>query len=100
MYIILWRYKVRPENLSQFESAYGPAGRWVQLFKRGEGFISTELLHYSENNNEYLTIDRWNSREASKMFLANFDGEYKKIDFEMENLTLEETFLGSFESIT
>ena len=34
MYVIIWRYRVKPEQADVFERHYGAAGSWVELFRR------------------------------------------------------------------
>jgi len=57
--ITVWEFRVRPERLSEFLSAYAPGGDWDLLFRRGEGFLSTELLRDERDETRFLTIDRW-----------------------------------------
>jgi hypothetical protein len=62
MYVVLWRFRPREGRQSEFERAYGPSGEWALLFRRGDGYLGTELLQRSEDPREYLTLDRWTSR--------------------------------------
>jgi len=45
MYIIVWEYTVRDGHEAEFEKTYGPNGDWEQLFKQGEGYLGTDLVH-------------------------------------------------------
>jgi quinol monooxygenase YgiN len=96
MLIIVWQFRVRPERLSEFLSANSPGGDWERLFRRGEGFLSAELLRDEGDETRFLTIDRWASREARDRFLARFRDEYEALDRKCEDLTLEETRIGDF----
>ncbi len=37
MFVILWEFEVKPGGEQSFESAYGPGGAWIQLFRRDPG---------------------------------------------------------------
>jgi heme-degrading monooxygenase HmoA len=84
---------------SEFENAYGPAGDWALLFRQGDGYLGTELLRHSDDPREYLTADRWTSREAYQTFRDRFDSEYRQLDRRLEGLTEEETLLGTYEAL-
>jgi heme-degrading monooxygenase HmoA len=96
MLILVWEFHVRPERLSEFLSAYSPGGDWDRLFKRGEGYISTELVRDERDETRFLTLDRWESREARDRFLTRFREEYDALDRRCEDFTLEETPVGDF----
>ena len=97
MYVLLWRFRPLVGRQSDFERAYGPSGPWVRLFRRGEGYLGTELLRRSDDSGEYLVLDRWASRAAFEAFLARWDNDYRRLDHRLEELTEEETPLGAFE---
>ena len=101
MYIILWRFRLRMGRQSEFERAYGPSGEWALLFRRGDGYLGTELLLRSEDSTEdsreYITLDRWVSRASYEAFRAQFSSEYQRLDRRFEELTEEEAPLGAFE---
>jgi heme-degrading monooxygenase HmoA len=100
MYVVLWRFRPTRGRKSEFERAYGPSGPWTRLFRRGEGYLGTELLRRSDASGEYLAIDRWASRDAYEAFRARWSSEYRRLDHRLEELTEEETPLGSFEALT
>jgi heme-degrading monooxygenase HmoA len=99
MYVVLWRFRPREGRQSEFERAYGPSGEWARLFRRGDGYLGTELLQRSEDPREYLTLDRWTSRAAYEAFRARWSDEYRWLDHRLEELTEEETLLGAFEAL-
>ena len=99
MYVILWRFRPLLGRESEFEDAYGPSGEWASLFRKGDGYLGTELLRHSDDPREYLTVDRWASRAAYETFLNGFDSEYRQLDRRLEGLTEEETLLGTFEAL-
>ena len=97
IHVILWRFRVRMDRESEFERAYGPVGEWTLLFRRGDGYLGTELLRHSEDLREYLTVDRWASRAAYEAFRERFSSEYRQLDRRLEELTEEEALIGTFE---
>ena len=96
MFIIVWGYQVGAEKRAAFEEIYSPDGAWGQLFKKGAGYLGTELLHSTEYPGRYLTIDRWNSKEDYESFLSQWKDEYENLDRECEGLTEDESCLGRF----
>jgi heme-degrading monooxygenase HmoA len=99
MLIIIWKYQVKAEKLSEFESIYSPNGAWVELFKKSMGYLGTELLHDETNHQRYLTIDRWNSEEEYEAFLSEWETEYKALDAQCEGLTESESPIGKWTMI-
>ena len=82
----LWEFAVLPARQAEFESHYGPEGDWVRLFRRGTGYLGSELLQDRANPQRYLTIDRWESLEAWRAFRRHFAEEYERLDREFEGL--------------
>ena len=74
MIALVFRYEVRDPE--EFERAYGPNGEWSQFFRRGHGYIGTELLRDLDEPERYLVIDRWESIDAYNGFLEEFRDEY------------------------
>jgi heme-degrading monooxygenase HmoA len=99
LYVVLWRFRSLVGRESEFEQAHGPSGEWTQLFRRGDGYLGTELLRRSDDPREYLAIDRWASRVAYEAFRARWSSEYRRLDGLLGELTEEETPLGAFEVI-
>lgn len=96
MYAIVWTYTTRPGQAEAFSEAYGPAGPWAQLFMSAEGYLGTELMRSEERPEEFITIDRWDSREAFVGFMAESGDDYQGLDEQFAGLTLIETRLGAF----
>ena len=96
MYVIVWRFEIRPGSEAEFEALYGPSGRWAALFRRGAGFCATELLRGDPQAREYLTIDRWDSGAAYDEFRHAHAEAYDALDSAGDHLTVTETHLGSF----
>jgi heme-degrading monooxygenase HmoA len=92
-FVVAWFYRTRPEQRAEFERAYGPDGVWAALFRRGEGYLGTELFRDGES---YLVLDRWASQDEHERFGRVFGGEYEALSAESEVLYHEETLLGAF----
>jgi hypothetical protein len=87
---IVWRYRVRPESVTQFESAYGRAGAWAKLFAAGAGYVGTELLR--DVDGSYLQDD-------FDHFLVEHRAAYAALDAVCDSWTLEEARLGVYETL-
>jgi heme-degrading monooxygenase HmoA len=99
MYVVLWQFRSLVGRQSEFERAYGPSGKWARLFRRGDGYLGTELLRRSDDSGEYLVLDRWASRGAYEAFRARWSSEYRRLDRRLEEITEEEVLIGAFEMI-
>jgi ribosomal-protein-alanine N-acetyltransferase len=99
VFVIVWEFRVRPNKRRAFQKAYSPDGVWGTFFRRGEGYIRTELIRDRENPQRYLTIDVWVSRQAYERFKKHNRVEYLAIDEEYESLTQSEKLIGEFQSI-
>ena len=98
MFVIVWRFRARPDKLETFARAYGADGDWVELFRRADGFVATELLRDSTTSGGFMTIDRWRSRADYDRFRERFQAAYADLDARMESLTTDEHRVGQFET--
>jgi heme-degrading monooxygenase HmoA len=96
MHVIVWRFRANPERRADFVAAYGPDGDWARLFRRGEGYIGTELLADRADPNTFLCIDRWRSEADFAAFKQLHGDAYRALDQRCEALTVEEIPLGSY----
>lgn len=96
MHVILWRFTPRPGKEDEFELRYAAGGAWDLLFRKAEGFVSTELLRPAGEGTSYVTIDRWRSAAAFADFLQDNKEAYAALDAECECLTTEEARIGTF----
>jgi heme-degrading monooxygenase HmoA len=87
-FIVIWKYKVKEDMISEFEKLYGKDGEWISLFKKSSDYIGTEI--YKGINNIYITIDYWKSKETYNNFKNSFKINYFEIDKKGEGLTYEE----------
>ncbi len=95
-FLYLWAYEVLPGKLEDFLELYGPNGSWAALFRRADGYVSTELLLDLDRATRFVTIDRWESRDAFMRFRTQFTKEFARLDRLGEKLTSREILLGEF----
>ena len=99
MFLALWEFEVKPGCQNRFETVYGPADDWAQLFRTDSHYQGTRLLQDSFRENVYLTIDAWLSRSAYESFLQSHNKEYRALDAICEGLATVERRIGVFEEI-
>jgi heme-degrading monooxygenase HmoA len=95
-YAYVWEFRVAPEHREAFERHYGPTGSWVTLFRESPGYIESWLLRDQTDGLRYLTIDRWESAAAYRLFRARFAEQYAALDRLCEHLTTCENSLGHY----
>ena len=93
----LWQFEVAAEREAQFVAAYRSDGAWAALFAAAPGFIRTEL--WRDGDGIYLTADHWRSFEDFERFQATQGEEYRRLDVELEGVSVAETFLGAFDLV-
>jgi heme-degrading monooxygenase HmoA len=92
----MWEFNVKREFESEFEKLYGPEGEWARLFRKGEGYLGTELFRDVIVEGRYVTIDYWSSRAAYEAFRGRFRDAYEQLDDHCALLTEKEVRLGEF----
>lgn len=90
MHVIEWDFLPRPERLDEFLAVYGEDGDWVRLFRRGTGYLGTELRPMADRPGWYRCIDRWRSAKDYAAFRADRAAEYAALDRACERLTQDE----------
>ena len=90
MYVIEWEFLPATGRENEFIAAYGPEGTWVELFRKGRGYLGTELRPLVEKPGWYRTVDRWTSQEHYLEFRRQFAAQYAQIDSACELLTARE----------
>lgn len=96
MFLRVWQFRASPGNEAEFETVYGPGGDWGRLFRAGPGYLGTELLKAEQGTSDYLTIDRWESRDAWISFLELHSVEYEALDRACERLCSVDARIGEF----
>ena len=96
-YLIIWEFRVRIGMEKRFDAAYRSGGEWARFFKRGKGYVGTELNRDVRDPQRFVTLDFWTSREAYEKFREQHLAEYKTIDGMCEAMTEKESEIGKFE---
>jgi heme-degrading monooxygenase HmoA len=86
-HVIIWEFLVRAGREREFEKVYGPAGAWAALFSKSPEHLGVELLQDTTTSRRYLTIDRWSSADAFRVFREAHADEYAALDARGEGLT-------------
>jgi heme-degrading monooxygenase HmoA len=94
--VLVWEYRVPAASAAEFERRYGPDGDWAQLFRRGAGYLGTQLLRDAGEPGRYVTCDRWRRLADFAAFKATFGAQYAALDAQCDALTEEERALGQF----
>ena len=97
MIALIFSYEARDPQ--EFERVYGSDGEWAEFFRRGHGYIGTELLRDVETPGRYVVIDRWESAEAYNAFVAEHREEYLRRADESAFHHEQELRLGTFENV-
>jgi heme-degrading monooxygenase HmoA len=92
---VIWEFRPAEGGVAGFELAYGADGRWAELFRRGVGYLGTELVRPEAAGGWYRTIDRWRSEDDYEAFLEAFAAEYQALDAACTVLTADERFVVS-----
>ena len=95
-FIYIWEFIAAAGHICEFESMYGPEGEWAALFKLHPGYIGTELLRDGGNPRKFLTIDRWESKQAYEEFRTLYKMRFAELDALGEKLTEREARIGEF----
>ena len=97
MIALVFSYQAR--DTAEFERVYGPEGEWAEFFRRGRGYVGTELLRDIENPGRYLVVDRWESRDAYQEFVRLHHDEYVRRVDETAFHHDQELRFGTFENV-
>jgi heme-degrading monooxygenase HmoA len=94
---LVFSYEV--SDAAEFERVYGAEGEWAAFFRRGRGYVGTELLRDVEHPGRYLVIDRWESAKAYDAFVAEHRDEYMRRVDETAFHYEQELRFGTFETV-
>jgi len=95
----IWEYSIKPARRAEFLSAYCADGTWAELFSRDPGYIETILLADDRDENRYVTIDFWLTREDRDAFRLKHADAFARLDRLCEEFTERETFVGDFAEV-
>jgi heme-degrading monooxygenase HmoA len=96
MFMRIWQLRARADKNAEFRECYGPGGAWAVLFRRGAGYLGTELFESTTEAASYLAVDRWESAEAWQKFLRAWSEDYAALDEMCHHLTVTEAEIGAF----
>ena len=97
-FVYIWEYIVKEECLEEFKRVYGPSGDWVQLFRKSDGYITTDLHQDLSDPKRFITVDFWNAKKDRDNFRNQFSKEFGVLDNHCESLTKQEKLIGDFNS--
>jgi heme-degrading monooxygenase HmoA len=95
-FVVVWEFRIRTAKRRAFERAYGPDGEWATFFRKGKGYLGTELIRDELNPGRYLTLDFWKSQKHYERFKSQNRKKYEVIDESYEALTIRESEIGQF----
>ncbi|MGH9457406.1 MAG: antibiotic biosynthesis monooxygenase family protein [Thermoanaerobaculia bacterium] len=98
MYVLLWFYQPAAGREEAFERTYGMGGDWAAFFRKGDGYLGTELWK-GESTDGYVTVDRWETKAHFEEFRSAHHAEYEALDRGCEHLTAVERFLDAYEAV-
>jgi hypothetical protein len=95
MFVIIWQYTVHPKHLQLFIEYYHAKGTWSKFFQSSASYIGTEFLQ-TENENRFITIDKWMNEHSYDQFLRDHKKKYEEIDKHCEAFTIDESLVGHY----
>lgn len=98
-YAYVWEYLVRPECVTEFETAYGRSGDWARLLRKAAGYVRTELHRDRADPGRFLTIDYWETSADWERFRVELGDEFEALDRRCEKLTDHEFEIGRFDPV-
>ena len=98
VFAYIWEYIVKEDHIAEFKRIYEPEGDWVQLFRKGDGYIATDFHQDKSNPKRFLTVDFWITKDYRDNFRKQFSEEFRVLDEHCESFTEQEELVGDFES--
>jgi quinol monooxygenase YgiN len=99
VYVVIWEFMAKPGERGEFENFYGPDGEWVQLFRRSKSFLRMEFFRDRNNENHYVTIDSFASKQGYDDFVREFRQEYEALDRRCDGVSESEREIGCFTAL-
>ena len=94
---VIWEFRVKPQQVAEFEVDYSSLGPWATLFRGSPAYRGTRLLRDREDPLRFLTLDTWNDFAAYERFRAEHAERYRELDKVFERFTDSERLIGIFE---
>jgi len=98
-FVYIWEYRVKPECVNEFKKFYGPDGDWVQLFRKADGYVKTDLHQDFSDKCRFITVDFWETKQYRDHFRVKFAEEFMILDAHCEGFTSTEKLIGDFDSL-
>ena len=95
-YYIIWEYEVPEENIPEFENEYGKGGAWNRFYMQSPFYQGTTLLKPTEQNQNYVIIDRWVDQPAYDNFLRDCKDGYNGLSKIYSRLYVKEEKVGQY----
>ena len=67
MLCILGRFRAKPNQVQEFQTAYVGDGDWAKLFARASGYQGRDLLADTNDPLAFVVIDGWTTRGATSV---------------------------------
>ena len=96
VFTYMWEYEVLSINREAFLNLYGQEGEWVNFFNKAEGYLGTDLHEDIDNEERFISIDFWVSKDSRDNYRKQFVEEFNALDDAGELVTNKETPLGEF----
>ncbi|MDX6368098.1 MAG: hypothetical protein QOK30_3174 [Nocardioidaceae bacterium] len=87
MFVRVWQFEVRAEQVGAFVCSYAANGAWTQLFARGDGYVDSRLYRDADDACRFITVDRWRDLDSWQGFLDRWSAEYEALDRQLDELT-------------
>ena len=95
-FVVIWEFRIQLTKRRAFERAYGANGDWAKFFRKGKGYVATELIRDSQQSDRYVTLDYWKSRKHYEAFKRENRKTYQLLDERCGALTARELEIGQF----
>jgi hypothetical protein len=96
MYVIVWKYKVKPACSERFEHEYGKQGSWSVFFGDSDKYIGSFLCKSDEEPEVYLLVDKWKDQISYNDFMRIKSAIYEQLNRQFESLYESEEKIGDF----
>lgn len=94
---VIWEFRVKPQQVAEFERDYSGRGAWSTLFGNSPAYHGTRLVRDREDRLRFLTIDTWGDFDSYENFRTENADRYRELDKGFERFTDSERFVGIFE---
>jgi quinol monooxygenase YgiN len=93
---IIWRFRVKPKKVEEFQKIYSWKGPWAKLFGKSREYQGTILMQNVSDPLIFVVVDRWALEDSFERFRKQFGPDYERLDELCKSLTDEETLVGMF----